>query len=275
MDGLQAAFHPIITMFSLVLALELSAAWGPEAGWREQRLGRQLKPNQFEQVQQDAAPPLLRVRSDASMSLWARALDADLERTPLLCWRWRIDAPLQSADLTRKQGDDYAARLYVAFVLPPESIGLAGRLQRALARRLFGDGVPDAAINYVWDNKHPVGHHAPNAYAEQTRMVVQRSGAAQAGAGCRSGATCALTPRAGCPPARASPRSRSPQTPTTPASARWLSLLSCACAARARTAEPAISRQPAPHSTTTHCRRSPCCGRTPLRSNNALSVTKP
>ena len=28
----------------------------------------------------------------------------------------------------------------------------------ALARNLYGDVLPDAAINYVWDNRYPVGH---------------------------------------------------------------------------------------------------------------------
>lgn len=165
-------------LLSLVLAMELSGAWGADAGWREQRLGAKLRPNQFEATQEGASPAQLRVRSQASMSLWARPLTVDLERTPTLCWRWRIEAPLKSADMALKRGDDYAARLYVAFALPPEAIGLGERLQLSLARRLFGDAVPDAALNFVWDNKHAVGHHAPNAYAAQTRMVVQRSGAA-------------------------------------------------------------------------------------------------
>jgi Protein of unknown function (DUF3047) len=119
------------------------------------------------------------------MSLWARPFpgpaEATLANTPVLCWRWRIDAPLQAADLSRRQGDDYAARLYIAFALPPQAIDLGTRMQLGLARRLFGAQVPDAALNFVWDNRHPVGHHAPNAYTEATRMVVQRSGAAQAG----------------------------------------------------------------------------------------------
>jgi len=41
--------------------------------------------------------------------------------------------------------------------------------------------VPDAAINYVWDNRHPIGTEQPNAYTDRTTMVVLRSGGADAG----------------------------------------------------------------------------------------------
>jgi hypothetical protein len=42
--------------------------------------------------------------------------------------------------------------------------------------------VPDAALNYVWDNKHPVGTLQDNAYTDRTRMLVLRSGNGKAGA---------------------------------------------------------------------------------------------
>ncbi|MDN3544183.1 DUF3047 domain-containing protein [Kinneretia asaccharophila] len=156
----------------------LSARWDAAEGWQEQRLGATLRPNRFE-IQAETG--VLRINSQSSMSLWARPLAVDLASRPVLCWRWRISAPLQSADMSKKAGDDYAARLYIAFRLPPQSLDWPTRAQLAIARRLYGEAVPDAALNYVWDNRHPVGHHAPNAYTGQTRMVVQRSGAAQAG----------------------------------------------------------------------------------------------
>ena len=51
----------------------------------------------------------------------------------------------------------------------------------ALARSIYGDAVPDAAINYVWDNRYPVGTRKPNAYTDRTHMIVAESGAANAG----------------------------------------------------------------------------------------------
>lgn len=119
--------------------------------------------------------------ANTSMALLARPLDVDLAKTPVLCWRWRVDAPLKTADMAQKSGDDYAARVYVAFDLPDDALSWGTRLKLGLARRLFGDQVPDAALNYVWDNRYPVGTERPNAYTERAQMRVLQSGAKLAG----------------------------------------------------------------------------------------------
>ncbi len=123
----------------------------------------------------------LEVRSEGSMSLMARTVDIDLARTPVLCWRWRIERVLERADLTRKAGDDQAARVYLGLALPADRLGLGDRLALSLARSRFGPDVPDAAINYIWDNRHAIGSEHPNAYTSRTTLVVLRSGAADAG----------------------------------------------------------------------------------------------
>lgn len=116
----------------------------------------------------------------ASMALLARPLPADLQKTPILCWRWRVDAPLRHADLTKKSGDDFAARVYVAFSIDAKALTIGQQLKLGLARQLFGKQVPDVAINYVWDNTHPIGFEAPNVYTDLTKMVVLESGASRA-----------------------------------------------------------------------------------------------
>jgi hypothetical protein len=150
------------------------------APWREVRLKPELRPNVFRRVDWDGAAAV-EVTSDNAMSLLARPLSVDLAATPVLCWRWRVDAPLKSADMTRRAGDDYAARLYVSLSIPESEQGLALRAQLRLARAIWGPEVPDAAINYVWDNRQPLGTERPNAYTDRTVMVVQRTGAADAG----------------------------------------------------------------------------------------------
>ena len=81
-----------------------------------------------------------------------------------------------SADMTRKSGDDYAARVYLVFDLPPDQLSLATRVKLGVARSIYGNKVPDAALNYVWDNKHAVGTVQDNAYTDRARMHVLRSG---------------------------------------------------------------------------------------------------
>ena len=63
----------------------------------------------------------------------------------------------------------------------PEALGFGTRTKLALARSIYGNQVPDAALNYVWDNRHPIGTLRDNAYTDRARMVVLRSGAEDAG----------------------------------------------------------------------------------------------
>lgn len=152
----------------------------PPAPWRVIQLDQRVPPTIYRVVSMDGIAAV-EATSEASMALLARPLQIDLKRTPVLCWRWRVDAPLITADMATKQGDDYAARVYVAFVMPNNAMSFATRAKLALARSIYGDNVPDAAINYVWDNRYPIGTRRPNAYTDRTQMIVLRSGLQQAG----------------------------------------------------------------------------------------------
>ena len=143
--------------------------------WKVEQLDETIPPTQYRLREWDGVGAV-EAQADRSMALLARPLDINLEATPILCWRWRVDASLQSADMTSKAGDDYAARVYLSFEVPPGTLGLGTRMALGLARSLRGDVVPDAAINYLWDNRHPVGTWQANAYTDRARMLVLRSG---------------------------------------------------------------------------------------------------
>lgn len=148
--------------------------------WREVSFGTDRRRNAFRVREWDGVTAV-EVRSEASMSLLARPIDVDLAVTPVLCWHWRIEHRLERADMTRRAGDDYAARLYVSLRLPASALTLADRASLALGRTIWGPDLPDAAINYVWDNRHPVGTTRRNAYSERAIMQVLRSGDAPPG----------------------------------------------------------------------------------------------
>jgi hypothetical protein len=115
------------------------------------------------------------------MSGLSHVLRVDIKRTPLLRWRWKIAAPLVTADMTQKAGDDYAARIYVMFDYPVQKLSLGTRAKLKLGAALYGQDLPTAALNYVWDNRQPVGTIQANTYTDRARMIVVRSGAGQAG----------------------------------------------------------------------------------------------
>lgn len=158
----------------------LPAEGGIPAPWQVERLDDKVPPTRYRLREWDGVPAV-EAHAVGSMALLARPLQVDLAKTPMLCWRWRIDAPLKSADMTQKSGDDYAARVYLSFEMPPGTLGFAARLGLGMARALRGDQVPDAAVNYIWDNRHAVGTWQPNAYTDRARMLVLRSGSADAG----------------------------------------------------------------------------------------------
>ncbi len=107
--------------------------------------------------------------------------EVDLRATPILRWRWKVSNLIWGADIGRKEGDDYPARVYVLFRYDPARASLAMRAQYALARSIQGEVPPHATLNYVWDGKAPAGTMQPNAYTGRAMMLVVESGAARVG----------------------------------------------------------------------------------------------
>ena len=96
----------------------------------------------------------------------------------LLEWRWKINRVLDKANMAAKANDDFAARVYVFFDVPMESLSFVDRTKLRLARMVAGPDVPTAAICYVWDNTHPAGHTQWSPYTNRVRMIVLQSGTA-------------------------------------------------------------------------------------------------
>ena len=174
---------------AMPLALAAGAAIAPfsamapatalPAGWELLTLPRHAPPEVA--LVEDAGTTVLRIRAVNAAGSVAHRLVADASRTPLLSWRWKVDRVLDKADLARREGDDFAARVYVTFATPPEALSLAQRVRMRIAKLLYGADLPAAALCYVWDNTHAPGTTAWNPYSDRVRMIVLRSGAAEAG----------------------------------------------------------------------------------------------
>ena len=130
---------------------------------------------------EDGGVTVLHARADASTAGIIREVRADLAATPLLAWRWKAARLPQKADLRTKAGDDFAARLYVVFDQRLAALPVGERWGVAIARLIYGEDVPAAALCYVWATRAPVGTIAPNAYTGRVRLVVADSGASNLG----------------------------------------------------------------------------------------------
>jgi Protein of unknown function (DUF3047) len=148
--------------------------------WQMIQLEKNVSPTQYRTLYWDGVHAV-ESQANRSMALLARKVDVDLTATPVLCWRWRTEDVLKQADMKRRQGDDYAARVYIAFALPSTALSFTDKAALSVARAIFGDRVPDAAINYVWDNRHSVDTRLPNAYTDRAQMIVRRTGSTDIG----------------------------------------------------------------------------------------------
>jgi hypothetical protein len=150
------------------------------AGWQPLEFPRIPRHTVYRLVE-DAGRVVVHADADASASGLIRRVEADAKDYPVLAWRWKVADVIDAADPSRKEGDDYPARVYVAFKYDPDRVSLFDRVKYALLRFLYGEYPPHAGIAYVWDARLPAGTMLPNAYTDRVRMIVVRSGAADAG----------------------------------------------------------------------------------------------
>ena len=136
-----------------------------------------VAPPAMELVAEDGVTVLRSVAAAAAGTV-AYALGHDANVRPMLRWRWKVDRVVAKADLAEKSGDDFAARVYVFFDVPAAAMPWTTRVKYFVARNLYGQSLPTAALCYVWDNRHAPGTARWNPYTDRVRTVVLRSGGA-------------------------------------------------------------------------------------------------
>lgn len=152
----------------------------PPPGWEALTFPRVARHTRYTVVREGAGF-VLRADSDASASALYRPLDLDPQVYRVLSWRWKVEGVLTRSDPRRQSGDDYAARVYVAFRYEPAGASAWERARYGALRLFYGRYPPGLALNYVWESRLPMGAVLDNAYSARAKMVVARSGAADAG----------------------------------------------------------------------------------------------
>lgn len=148
-------------------------------GWKPLRFKKVPKPTDYSVVR-DGDSVVVRAESRASASGLTRDVSINLKEYPVVAWRWKVANLVAHGDATRKQGDDYAARLYLTFAYESDKVSWSRKAKYTAGRLLFGD-IPIAAINYIWDRVTPVDTVRPNAYTDFVQMIVVESGGANVG----------------------------------------------------------------------------------------------
>ena len=148
-------------------------------GWKPLIFKKILKPTVYELVR-DGQTVVVKATSEASASGLTKAVSIDPNVFPVVRWRWKVENLLTHSDVSRKNGDDYPARLYITFAYDSDKVGLGRKLRFKAGQALFGD-IPIGALNYIWDTRAPAGAIIENAYTDFARMIVVESGPQKVG----------------------------------------------------------------------------------------------
>ena len=119
---------------------------------------------------------VLKAESNASASGLIRKIRIDPKEYKFLTWRWKITNILRKGDATKKEGDDFSARLWVNFEYDPQKLSLLQRAKYEAARLIYGEYPPLCAISYVWGNKTPKRSVVPSAYSDKAVSIIVESG---------------------------------------------------------------------------------------------------
>ena len=178
------ALHAMASGDPLVLEVgRFVAPAHPDAlpdGWQPLTFTKVARSTRY-RVVRDGDRWVLKAESDAAASALYRPLDLDPLAYPRLTWRWKVDNILTKADARKREGDDYPARVYVAFRYDPARATTWEKAKYGAYRLVYGTYPPVAVLNYIWDNRLLPGTTLDNAYTDRAKMVVVRSGAVEIG----------------------------------------------------------------------------------------------
>lgn len=99
----------------------------------------------------------------------------------ILRWRWKVSNIYERGNAREKTGDDYPARIYVAFEFEPDEASFFERAKRKTVEVVFGEELPGNALNYIWANRLPVDEVIANPFTDTTMMVAVNSGSTNTG----------------------------------------------------------------------------------------------
>ncbi|MGF2687299.1 DUF3047 domain-containing protein [Marinobacter sp. DUT-3] len=149
-------------------------------GWEPLEFPKIDRHTTYRLIEEDGTQVIEAQTRNSASGLIAR-LDVDPGDSLVLRWRWKVSNTFEKGDARKKSGDDYPARIYVAFEFEPDKAGWFERAKRKTVEALFGEELPGNAINYIWANQLAKGETVANPYAEETMMIAVTSGEEKAG----------------------------------------------------------------------------------------------
>ena len=144
-------------------------------GWKPWRFKKIERLTDYTTVKEEGSV-VVRANADNSASGLIRDVKIDPAEYPFLHWRWKVSNTYVRGDVRSKDGDDYPARIYLAFDYDPQRLGLLDRAKYGAVKLLYGQAPPLRVINYIWESKAPKDTITSSAYTDWVKMIVVESG---------------------------------------------------------------------------------------------------
>lgn len=147
------------------------------AGWSHKVLpGKRI--TRYELTQLDGKWAVV-ADARSAVSLFRRGVRLEPDELGSIEFSWRIEALLDSADLTKPGSEDSPVRLLLAFEGDRSKFSAKNRMLSELVHALTGEPLPYATLMYVWDNHALVGSVIPaGGGTDRIRKLVLDSGPA-------------------------------------------------------------------------------------------------
>ncbi|MFQ5442159.1 MAG: DUF3047 domain-containing protein [Thermodesulfobacteriota bacterium] len=192
--GIKILFISALTLFTLLPAGLLTAspekvvvsAFSSEdagkkpSGWNFLFLPR-IQRHTYYAVHEEGGRYVLKAVSKRSASGLYREIDLDPSEFRVFSWRWKVEDVIKRGNARIKEGDDFAARVYVTFAYEPEKASLFEKAQYRLLKALYKVPPPGNALNYVWANRLEKGEAVVNPYTSRSIMIAVESGPGSGG----------------------------------------------------------------------------------------------
>ncbi len=143
--------------------------------WLEVRFQDLERHTAYFLVKEDRVP-VVKAISQASASGIGRELNIQPRHYPILHWRWKVENLVEKSDLKHKSGDDYAARIYVAFDHDSTALGFFEKILFRLLGKIYHKRIPARALSYIWSKNASVGTMVSNPYTKRVKMIVVQAG---------------------------------------------------------------------------------------------------
>lgn len=103
----------------------------------------------------------IKATSEASSSGLTREIKINLKEYPVVQWRWKVANILKNGNVSKKEGDDYPARIYITFEYDAGKVSFFKKAQYETVELIYGQYPPLGALTTSGRARRPRARWCP------------------------------------------------------------------------------------------------------------------